>query len=261
MMELSNLTIIIPIFVDSYDRFNNAKTVLGYLNHHFKTNVIIHELINYHSQLTFLDEFSNLNITHIVEKKESDTYERTRQLNHMLSMVNTEVVTNYDIDVILPVDSYRKSVDMITNGEYDVVYPYKVGIWQKRVYQSFDRTKFSENYDISSIDEFDTYNSYVGHCFFIKTELYKGCGGENEQFLAYAPEDRERYERFLKFGYNIGRIDDYVYHFEHMRGEYSSDLNPHMLHNNKLYLYLHEMDSDTIKEYYGDVEYRHKYGF
>ena len=44
---------------------------------------------------------------------------------------------------------------------------------------------------------------------------------ENENFKAYAPEDKERFYRFNTLGYSVGRINNYVYHLEHARGENS----------------------------------------
>ena len=54
---------------------------------------------------------------------------------------------------------------------------------------------------------------------------------ENENFKAYAPEDKERFYRFTKLGYSVGRISDYIYHLEHSRGENSWFSNPHMNSN------------------------------
>ena len=47
------------------------------------------------------------------------------------------------------------------------------------------------------------WNAKCGHCVFINTEKYKKCGGENELFIAYGPEDVERYERFINKGDEI----------------------------------------------------------
>jgi hypothetical protein len=82
---------------------------------------------------------------------------------------------------------------------------------------------------------------------------------ENENFRAYAPEDKERFYRFNTLGYNIGRVNDYVYHLEHSRGENSWFNNPHMLHNNELWNYLSNMSKQELKEYYSKQEYLKKY--
>lgn len=262
MNNLKNLTLIIPVYIDSNDRLNNAKTVIGYLNNHFETNVIIHELIDSESKLEFLNSFKNLKIKHIIEERNDDNYHRTRQLNEMLNIVETPVVCNYDIDVILPVDSYIKSVNEIENGNFEVIYPYGKGPYQKRVYQSFDRNIFNKEYDISIINNnYDIWNAAVGHCFFIKTDSYKLCGGENEKFIAYGPEDVERFERFEKFNFKIDRIKNHVYHFEHYRKEFSNHLNPDFKNNEILLNDIRSLDSSQLIEYYKNIEYRKKYNF
>lgn len=261
-MELKDLTLIIPIYIDSEDRLSNTKSVLGYLNKWFKTNVIIHELIDTDTSLNFLGDYTNLSIKHITEYRNGDNYHRTRQLNEMLNLVNTSVVLNYDIDVILPVNSYIESYNKISSGELDVVYPYGYGKYQKRVYQNFDRTNFNNEYDTLLIDNnFDIWDAAVGHCFFIRTDSYKSCGGENENFIAYGPEDVERYERFNKFGLRIGRIEDYVYHFEHYRREFSSYMNPDFLKNENLLKSIRSMDIELLRKYYKDIDYMKKYNF
>jgi len=78
----------------------------------------------------------------------------------------------------------------------------------------------------------------------------KSIGGENEDFLAYGPEDNERYFRFTTLGYNSGVIDGKVFHLEHFRGDNSSPSNPHFNHNHKLYESLKTMSVSELKDYY-----------
>ena len=44
-----------------------------------------------------------------------------------------------------------------------------------------------------------------GWAQFFKTSVYKEGGMENENFKAYAPEDKERFYRFTTLGYSVGR--------------------------------------------------------
>lgn len=262
MNNLEYVTFIIPTFIESSDRLSNAKSTLGYLNKWFKTNVIIHELIDDFSRLDFINDLKNLNIIHLTEKRNGMNYHRTRQLNEMLNLVKTPICVNYDIDVILPIDSYIKSQDMILNQNIDVVYPYGEGTWQKRVYQNFDRTEFNNSFEYKLIDKnFDLWSACVGHCFFIKTDLYKKCGGENENFIAYGPEDVERYERFSKLQFSLQRIDDYIIHFEHYRTPFSHEGNVDFNKNQKIYEYLSKMSKLELVEYYKVVDYLEKYNF
>lgn len=263
MINLTNTTFIIPLYIDSEDRLSNCKNVLGYLNHHFKTNVIIHELIQNESKLNFLNEFKNIKIRHFIEKINNSNYHRTRQLNEMLSMVKTKVVCNYDIDVILPVSSYVVSETLIKEDIFDVVYPYGFGKYQFKISTGIDNNKFQNNFSISDIDNNFLENEYsaYGHCIFFNTESYKSIGGENENFISYGPEDTERYKRCHKFGLKVHRINDYVYHFEHSRTNFSNKNNPDYYNNQKLFNLLSQMNDKDFVNYYKIQEYCEKYSY
>ena len=44
----------------------------------------------------------------------------------MVMEASTEIVVNYDTDIILPLDSYTQAVEMLQEDS-DVVYPYRFG--------------------------------------------------------------------------------------------------------------------------------------
>ena len=261
LKDLTKTTFIIPLCIESNDRYNNAKTVLGFLNKHFKTNVIIHELTKEESRLDFISSLKNLKINHIVEVSSLEYYHRTRQLNEMLNIVNTPVVVNYDIDVILPIDSYIESQKLILEGTSDFVYPYGDGEFQREISLDFNRNDFNVNFDLQSIDNklLKTIRSKYGHCVFANTKKYIKCGGENENFIGYGPEDQERENRFIKLKYKVSRVDDLVYHFEHLRTPFSNGDNEYYDPNHKLCDKLLAMDYESILGYYNNVEYRQKY--
>lgn len=236
MTNLLDTTFITAIKIESHDRYRNAKTVLKYLNEHFQTNVFIYETSESgETKLDFLDELKNLNIILTMDTT-SKEFHRTRFLNYMLGQVKTKIVCNYDIDVIFGVPTYVDCQNLLLNTDIDIIYPYPCGDGQIRVYQSFDRKDFEENFDIKTIDDSphkDRHYSYCGHAFFAKTERYKELGGENENFISYGPEDRERLQRFTILGAKIERLNDrFVYHFEHSRGNDSGGSNPNFGKNN-----------------------------
>jgi hypothetical protein len=82
---------------------------------------------------------------------------------------------------------------------------------------------------------------------------------ENENFRAYAPEDKERYYRFTTLGYRVGRINNVVYHLEHVRGENSWFSNPHMQNNNLEWEKINKMDKKNLMDYYSKQDYLKKY--
>ena len=92
-----------------------------------------------------------------------------------------------------------------------------------------------------------------------KRQVYIEGGMENENFKAYAPEDKERYYRFNMLGYSVGRIENYVYHLEHARGENSWFNNPHMGGNQNEWEKINGMSKEQLMQYYSEQEYRKKY--
>jgi predicted glycosyltransferase involved in capsule biosynthesis len=267
-MELKDTTFIIPIRIEHPDRYRNAKTTLGFLNHHFETEVFIYESSNDGlTKLDFLEDLKNLKIKHWVINDE-ETFHRTKYLNIMLDSVKTKVCVNYDIDVILSPENYKECQDRIINNECDVIYPYEFGMGQKMVNENINLEEFKDSgYDVDYINQRNEIHSIFlaecGHCVFFNTDIYKSNGGENERFISYGPEDKERKERFERLGFRVEwKPGYYVYHFEHYRGSDSSQSNPHFSHNWEIYSSITELGNrylDQYRNFYSNPEYSLKY--
>ena len=78
--------------------------------------------------------------------------------------------------------------------------------------------------------------------------------------LSIFPEDKERIHRFTTLGYNVGRIENWVYHLEHTRGENSWLTNPHMYKTTlALWEFLQSLDEEELRQYYKEQKYLKKY--
>lgn len=287
---LINTTFIIPIKVEHPDRYRNAKTVLGYLNHHFDTNVFIYEVVEVNgdhkpgdpvvTKLDFLHELKNLSITHwVTSTLDEPQFHRTKYLNIMLDEVRTQVVCNYDIDVILEKQCYidcenilNKPVVYGDDGIYHipagpvVIYPYKRTLnGAISVKRDFDLKPFIDGGYSTETIKSDKSNfwygtSDCGHCIFYNTQVYRHFWGENEQYISYGPEDAERKIRFLKLDLYVKWLEPYeVYHFEHHRGKDSSWANPAYKKNEEIHNMIKEMNKDQLVEYYSNLEYWKRY--
>jgi hypothetical protein len=271
MKNLKDCTFMIPVRIEHQDRYNNAKSVLGFLNHHFETNISIYEVSESgETKLDFLSGLKNLKIDHIIETLPiRKAFHRTKYLNIMLDKVKTPVVVNYDIDVFLPPQSYLTCRDRIVKGEIDVYYPYSFGISQYQVPSSVDRTQFNLDFSLQSIlsdlenhssGGIRKYYSEYGHCIFFNTEIYREFGGENEEFISYGPEDKERGIRFKEFTDKVEWLEDVIFHFEHYRGNDSSLANPHIQPNNLLLDRIQSLIKDGgLIEYYRERPYYKDY--
>ena len=132
-IDLKNTTFIIPLRVDTGDRLRNVVLSTAFLLNKFDTNVIIKEVDSERRFEAYclpiikrLADTTNLNHIFEVETRTDDSFHRTKILNDMVMESTTDIVVNYDTDILLPIDSYTKAVEML-QGDYDVVYPYRFG--------------------------------------------------------------------------------------------------------------------------------------
>ena len=271
-VDLKNTTFIIPIRIESADRMRNVITILCYLLEKFDTNVILKEVdtesIFKRDVLPQIEEYlgdSIKNLTHIFEQSEDPVFYRMKILNEMVDMANTPIIVNYDGDVLLKLETCEESVRMILDG-YDIVYPYGFGQYQKMVFaDDTDVSNFiSSDFSFDVLDKKSKiFDAQYGHVQFLNRKSYFAVGLENENFRGSSPEDKERFYRFEKLGYNIGRIDHEVYHLEHSRGHNSwpnsVNGNPYMTENFAVWESLQKMSAQELKKYYSNQEYMKKY--
>jgi hypothetical protein len=266
-IDLSEATFIIPIRIESPDRLRNVITTTAFLLENFDTNIIIKEVdfesVFERDALPILKDIleEEIDVNHIFEKSGSSSFHRQRVLNEMIVEANTEIVVNYDCDVLLPLDSYQKAYSSILHHTHDVIYPYGQGIYQKQVNATDEIvSQFLQTGDFNYLDKHSNlHTSDFGWAQFFNRQVYVDGGMENENFVAYAPEDKERFYRFATLGYNMGRINDYVYHLEHTRGENSWIHNPHMNSNNNEWERIKNMNKQQLIEYYSKQDYLKKY--
>ena len=267
--DLSQATFIIPIRIESPDRLRNVITITAFLVENFDTNIIVKEVdsksVFQEEAMPILEEIVEgdiwKNFNFIFERSDAPLFHRQRVLNEMIIEADTDIVVNYDCDAILPKESYKTAHDSIRDGKFDIVYPYGQGMYQKQVAATDDVvSNFLDKTDYSHLDSVSkTHTSDFGWAQFFKRQVYIDGGMENENFRAYAPEDKERFYRFKTLGYNIGRINNYVYHLEHARGENSWFSNPHMQSNMSEWEKIEKMNKENLLEYYSQQDYLRKY--
>jgi hypothetical protein len=284
MIDLSNVTFIIPLRIDTDDRLRNIILITSFLLNKFKCKVIIKESDEMSKFNTWaLPKINSIcdttNLKYIFEENHEDHFHRTRLLNEMVLMTETDIVVNYDTDIVLPISSYVKAKEMLDFGKYEVVYPYRFGekgerkvVLDTKVEDENDLNcllnfplieEFISNFNPETLDKSYGYAQHVngvgwseyGMVQFFNTQVYKNGYLENENFIAYAPEDVERHHRWNILGYTIGRVDNHAYHLEHKRTQNSWFNNPFMKKNNQLWEYLKNLSRDELIKYYENQQY------
>lgn len=286
MIDLKNTTFMIPIKLESGDRIRNAFTSIAYLINNFDTKVIVKEVDSEkkftEKVLPWISKFSskeNLNkIKYAFEKSDDPVFYRMQIINEMIAMSDTQVVANYDVDVLLEPDTIVESVDRIMSNKSDVIYPYGggppwvypvpqflylVNMGNNLMVEEFIKNDYSFNTFIQAPFITVSHQSYAGHVQFFNKKVYIEGGMENENFKGSSPEDFERIHRFNKLGYRVDRLDKHIYHLEHSRGmnswPNSVEENPFYKENWALWEYLQTLSLQDLKSYYDDQEYLNKY--
>ena len=272
LIDLKDVTFIIPVKFESEDRIRNAFTSITYLLNNFDTKIIVKEVdsspkfedhvLPKIKNYTKADKLKNL--LYIYEEG-TEIFHRMKIINEMLFLCDTKVVGNYDVDIVLKPETMIKSAKMIVDDGYDVIYPYGFGQYQYAVNSNYDLIlSFIENNFDFNILESNCFmkQAHSGHVQFFNRQAYIEGGMENENFISSSPEDQERLYRFTTLGYNVGRIDHYVYHMEHVydHSQFNTiEGNPNFSANWNLFVWLQTLSKEELKKYYEDQDYLRKY--
>lgn len=224
MIDCKDCTFIIPVKIDCKERLENLWIVLYFLTTNFDTNILVSEQNNTISK-NICSSFSN--VAFLEFKSSYDLIHRTKQLNDMLAVVDTPIVVNYDCDVLFEVEQYLETIHILRENKADISWPFDKFVWE------FPRELINDvlQYGVKSIAEgkmrsVSEHMVAKGGAIFFKTEVYKKGGGENEYFISYAPEDKERYYRFETLGYIYHRAKGHLYHIKHPRHIDSIETHP-----------------------------------
>jgi predicted glycosyltransferase involved in capsule biosynthesis len=169
----------------------------------------------------------------------------------MAKLAKTDYIANYDCDVIFPVKQILKAHSLLKDNKVDFVYPYD-GLFVNITKHVLDNEITNFNFDPVNLDpeKYQNFgrNSMGGALLWNKKAFIDG-GMENEKFVSWGCEDWERFHRFTKLGYRVGRIKGPLYHISHSRTQDSNESNPFYQHNVVEFQKIDKMDATDLKEY------------
>ena len=261
-----SLSFLMPCRIESPDRLRNVISSVGYLAKNFPDCKIIIQEVDKQSVFRekVIPHLTNLfgkypeNISHRFEESKEAFFHKTRILNDLLLAADTDIVFNYDVDVVYPLSSYSTAYNMITQGGYDAVYTFGCGIYQwavqynEVVFHNFLKSGF----DTSVLDSNSRLSpSVMGWGQMIKRQVQIDAGLWNENFISWGAEDCEFHYRIPALGYKVGRINDFVYHLDHSRTFNSHYNNPKFMDNHNLWQAIRTWDKETLVKYYSQQDY------
>jgi predicted glycosyltransferase involved in capsule biosynthesis len=246
-VDLKDITFTIPVRIDSRDRYQNLICIINHLLA-FNTNIIIFENGPNAGEITY----SHKDVK-IISEKESGPFHRTKYLNKMARLATTKFIANYDCDVMFPYKQIVKAYNILQNNEADIVYPYD-GLFVNipRSLLLTKGTEVCEQASVNTLNPEDYPNfgkSSMGGALFLNRQVFIDSGMENEYFISWGAEDWERFRRFVKLGYRVGRVKGPLFHIDHARKQDSNENNPYYQRNVAEYQKVDTLPVEQLKEY------------
>lgn len=230
-----NITFLLPVRIDSEYRYKNLKTILDYYGNNPKFSFIIMEADN-QPRLSPVDCISK-SIRYFFIHDTNPIFHRTKYINDMLRMTETEIAAVWDVDVICDEKQILAAGELACLGKLPIVYPYDGRLWC--VNTAFSEL-FRNRLDLSILSDFPQ-NRYllsgyysVGGGFLVNVEAYRRFGWENENFVGWGPEDIERYKRIeIITDITPPRVWGEMYHLFHTRGVNSGTFDEDLAYSTK----------------------------
>lgn len=251
VIDLRDVTLIIPVMIDSGNRFDNLQTVISYTMSHLRVFVNVWECDFFSARVFNLPKKQKLSYKFV--KSEVNYFYRTKIINDMVKEVNTPIVCIYDADVVMPPNQYFKAAELIRNKKADMVIPYDGTCYDlpeceiQHVKDSIGSTLKFDNINLQGCRKRRS-NSIGGAIFFNRDSFIKG-GMENENFKGWGAEDDEILHRFHKLGYKHTRIQPGIlYHLYHPRTINSSPKNEYYRNNVKELKRIRNMNHKELRK-------------
>lgn len=220
--ELLDTTFIIPIRIDSIERFENLEMVINFLHKNFKTRIMVIEGDYYKNGL--VESLLHRKGEYYFVEDKDPIFHRTRYINILLKKVRTPITSVWDADVITQPKQIEEAVNAIRNSSHvSISFPYNgIALDTSKIIRYLYFCERKMNILIKNKDKMKQMYMDSGPClggaFFILTEKYLSSGMENESFYGWGLEDKERYLRWSLLGYKIFRSNGELFHFTHPCG-------------------------------------------
>jgi len=217
--DLSDVTFLILVRLDSIDRLQNILEVTQFLSSNFKTNIWVSEYSPFKDSL--LEKLLIKTIRYTFNEDNDPILYRTKFLNQMTLSVKSPFVAIWDTDVLAPIGQINLSVELLRKGEADFVYPYDNYFFDttsilRKLYLKERKIDLLEQ-NTKKMKEMYSPNP-VGGAFLANLNTYKEAGLENENFYGWGLEDGERVARWGNLNYKIHRVTGPLFHLSHGRG-------------------------------------------
>lgn len=253
MNYLEQITIGVLIRIDCPERKRNLLVLLHYLSQH---GLKVH-IWDSGSERCLLPNDVSDKIEYTYEWDNHPIYHRTRYINRLLRAVSTPTVAIWDTDLMIPLSQLKLSIQAVLEQTTVLSIPYNgvMKMLSKAQTEAFESVINGCDYLAKHAD---TYMSALGRpscggVFIVNRERYLRCGGDNEHFISWGPEDAERIRRVEILGYPIHWVNEGPsFHLWHPRGINSGYATEALAFKNRMeFVKVCSMNQQELTEYVG----------
>ena len=119
-LDFSDLTVLLPVRLDSMIRLENLLTVIKYLQKYFIVNIKVLEASGFDSQI--LRSLLPNSVDYTFVKDDDPVFYRTRYINQMAQTVQTDYLAVWDADVVFPLMQIAHAMESLRSDDTDFVY-------------------------------------------------------------------------------------------------------------------------------------------
>lgn len=237
--DLTDVTFMIPIRVDSIIRLENLILTTQFLCRYFNTQIKVLEVGSYNSGI--VKRLLSNKIDYCFIEDCDSVFYHTKYLNVIADKVKTSFLCIWDVDVIILPTQMIEAIGKLRNEGYDVALPYdgRALDTSEIIRELFVQSRSLEILRKQQMKMQPLHQSLTlrGGAVFITTNAYRKAGMENTAFYGWGSEDFERYDRWTILGYKIYITKGVLYHLTHPRGENSKFSHANQLKNSEFNLF------------------------
>jgi len=219
--KCDDLTLIIPVKIDSADRLNNLMLTIKYAIDVYRVqHIIVSEYDDTPKLPQLLQAFPQVRYC-FMQPIPGTVWNKGIAVNAGAHLVTTSILAIWDADIILPVTSIEAAVRALKTTEHDACVPYSVFVNLHRDASSIFRDRHLSKRDLSEFFQDHGGFNEVGlvctaACVFVRTGTYRHMRGMSELFHGWGWEDIEFACR-LRALCNTYLLSGPLYHISHER--------------------------------------------
>lgn len=218
-MDYSDLTVGIPIRVDSSDRAINLRVTVDFLRRLENITIIVLEA-DVKPSLTGMNEDMSLFV-----EDTNPLFHKNRYIKKLLEISSTKFVAIWDCDVVVSERMIEDAIVQLRSNRADASIPYNGQCHDvfRPLLDVFLKNRSVEFLlDNRNIAPLMFGHHSCGGVFIVDKDKHMKAGGENLRIMSWGPEDLERYKRWEICGMSIHRGSEPMFHLHHRRGINSS---------------------------------------